>query len=240
MVIERKKEMTVGVICALAIEVEGLKAVMKQKTEKAGARMTYTQGTIGGVQAVAVECGIGKVNAAICAQQMIDLFKPDMIINSGIAGALSGQIGIADIVIANDVVQHDMDGTAMGDPLGEIWFHDEKRIEIPADTNIVERLKQACSSLKDTKVMLGRIATGDVFVAGKEKRRAIYDHFGALACEMEGGAIGQVCYRNGVPFGILRCISDDITENEFMDYLKFREIAAKKSIAIIQAFLSQL
>ena len=88
--------------------------------------------------------------------------------------------------------------------------------------------------------MLGRIATGDLFVAGKEKRRAIYDHFGALACEMEGGAIGQVCYRNGVPFGILRCISDDITENEFMDYLKFREIAAKKSIAIIQAFLSQL
>ena len=103
MVMERKKEMTVGVICALAIEVEGLKAAMKQKTEKAGARMTYTQGTIGGVQAVAVECGIGKVNAAICAQQMIDLFKPDMIINSGIAGALSGQIGIADIVISRIV-----------------------------------------------------------------------------------------------------------------------------------------
>lgn len=202
--------------------------------------MTYTQGTIGGVQVVAVECGIGKVNAAICAQQMIDLFKPDMIINSGIAGALSEQVGIADIVIAGDVVQHDMDGTAMGDPLGEIWFHDEKRIEIPADTTIVQRLKQACGSLKDTKVVIGRIATGDVFVAGREKRRAIYEHFGALACEMEGGAIGQVCYRNGVPFGILRCISDDITENEFMDYLKFRKIAAEKSIAVIKAFLSQL
>ena len=128
----------------------------------------------------------------------------------------------------------------MGDPLGEIWFHDEKRIEIPADTTIVQRLKQACGSLKDTKVVIGRIATGDVFVAGREKRRAIYEHFGALACEMEGGAIGQVCYRNGVPFGILRCISDDITENEFMDYLKFRKIAAEKSIAVIKAFLSQL
>lgn len=232
--------MTVGVICALGIEVEGLKAEMERRTEITGARMTYTQGTIGGVQVVAVECGIGKVNAAICAQQMIDLFKPDMIVNSGIAGALSEQVGIADIVIAGDVVQHDMDGTAMGDPLGEIWFHDEKRIEIPADTTIVQRLKQACGSLKDTKVVIGRIATGDVFVAGREKRRAIYEHFGALACEMEGGAIGQVCYRNGVPFGILRCISDDITENEFMDYLKFRKIAAKKSIAIIQAFLSQL
>ena len=92
--------MTVGVICALGIEVEGLKAEMERRTEITGARMTYTQGTIGGVQVVAVECGIGKVNAAICAQQMIDLFKPDMIINSGIAGALSEQVGIADIVIA--------------------------------------------------------------------------------------------------------------------------------------------
>lgn len=227
----------IGIICALKIEVEGLTKLMTNKKERTIAKMTYTSGKINNVDVVAVECGIGKVNAAMCTQIMIDMYSPMLIINSGIAGALSGEIGIADIVIAEDVVQHDMDGTALGDPPGEIWFNDEKRIDIPADKEIVERLKEACTHLKDTNIFIGRIATGDIFVSAKKARLSIFDTFSAIACEMEGGSIGQVCYRNDIPFGILRCISDSIYEHEFVDYEKFREIAAEKSINVITQFL---
>ena len=179
----------------------------------------------------------GKVNAAVCAQAMIDLFKPDLIINSGIAGSLSEDLSIGDIVVAKDVVQHDMDGTEMGDPPGEIWFNDEKRIEIPADSRVSKALENACLKLENTKTLVGRIATGDTFVASVDRRLAIADKFNADACEMEGGAIGQVCYRNGVPFAILRSISDDINQNEFMDFEKFRKLASEKSIRAISYFI---
>lgn len=227
----------IGIICALNIEVMGLKKMMTEEKHREYARMIFTSGKIDGKEVVAVECGIGKVNAAICTQAMIDLYKPDVIINSGIAGSLTDKISIGDIVVAEDVVQHDMDGTAMGDPLGEIWFNDEKRIEINADKKVSKDLFTACEKMDDTKVIMGRIATGDVFVADVKKRLSIGEHFKASACEMEGGAIGQVCYRNAVPFGILRSISDDINQNEFMDFQIFRELASEKSIVAIKNFI---
>ncbi|MGN0454926.1 MAG: 5'-methylthioadenosine/adenosylhomocysteine nucleosidase [Ruminococcus sp.] len=227
----------IGIICALKIEVEGIHNMMSNPQTTQYARMSFIKGAIKGKEVVAVECGIGKVNAAVCAQAMIDLFKPDLIINSGIAGSLSEDLSIGDIVVAKDVVQHDMDGTEMGDPPGEIWFNDEKRIEIPADSRVSKALENACLKLENTKTLVGRIATGDTFVASVDRRLAIADKFNADACEMEGGAIGQVCYRNGVPFAILRSISDDINQNEFMDFEKFRKLASEKSIRAISYFI---
>lgn len=151
----------VGIICALNIEVQGLKEKMTEISEQAYAKMSYTKGKIGATDVVAVECGIGKVNAAMCAQIMIDKFSPDVIINSGIAGALSKELNVGDIVVAKDVVQHDMDGTALGDPLGEIWFNDEKRIDIPTDDAVAKKLLDACTKLENTKSVMGRVATGD-------------------------------------------------------------------------------
>lgn len=226
-----------GFICALDVEVEGIKNLMDNKTEQTVAKIAYTKGNIFGQEVVCCECGIGKVNAAMSTQIMIDLYRPDVIINSGIAGSLSKDIRIGDIVISDDCVQHDMDGTEMGDPLGEIWFSDEKRIDIPADRATADRLEKACACLSDTKVFRGRIASGDVFIAAHEKRQRIADIFGALACEMEGGAVGTVCYRNGVPYAVLRCISDDFNENDFMDFMHFREFAATKSIRAISEFI---
>ena len=226
-----------GFICALDVEVEGIKNQMNNKTEQTVAKITYTKGEIFGQQVVCCECGMGKVNAAMSAQIMIDLYHPDAIINSGIAGSLSKDIGIGDLVVADDCVQHDMDGTEMGDPLGQIQFNDELRIEMPADKATADRLIKACTTLDDTAVFRGRIASGDVFVASHDRRTRIADHFGALACEMEGAAVGQVCYRNAVPFTILRCISDDFNENEYMDYMKFRSVAAEKSIRAITEFI---
>ncbi len=229
----------IGIICALKIEVEGIHNMMESPAARKYAGMTFISGKISGKDAVAVECGIGKVNAAVCAQAMIDLYRPDVIINSGIAGSLCTDVNIGDFVVAKDVVQHDMDGTELGDPPGEIWFNDEKRIEIPADEGVRNALYDACCKIKDTKTIMGRIATGDTFVASVDRRLEIKNKFNANACEMEGGAIGQVCYRNGVPFGIIRCISDDINQNNFMDFMEFRELASEKSIRAISLFIGE-
>lgn len=227
----------IGIICALSIEVEGLTKLLDNKKEETYAKMKFVSGTINGKEVVMTECGIGKVNAAMSTQVMIDKYSPDVIINSGIAGSVSRKLKIGDIVISKDCVQHDFDGTQMGDPKGLIQYNDETRIDIPVSANIANKLFEACKDLKDTNVLCGRIATGDIFVAEKSMRSAIADEFSALACEMEGGAVAQVCYRNGIECAILRCISDDFDENQFMDFMEFRVLAADKSMSAIKNFL---
>lgn len=227
----------IGIICALSIEVEELTKLLSNKEEKTIAKMKYICGDINGKKVVMTECGIGKVNAAMSTQVMIDHYSPDVIINSGIAGSISKTLKIGDIVISEDCVQHDFDGTQMGDPKGLIQYNDETRIDIPVSKDVAHKLFEACKDIKDTNVVLGRIATGDIFVAEKAMRQGIADEFTALACEMEGGAVAQVCYRNDVPCAVLRCISDDFDENQFMDFMEFRFLAADKSMAAIKNFL---
>lgn len=230
----------IGIICALSIEVEGLEKLLERKQEHNYAKMRFVSGTINGKEVVLTECGIGKVNAAMSAQVMIDRYNPSVIINSGIAGSVSRELKIGDIVISKDCVQHDFDGTQMGDPRGLIQYNDETRIDIPADIDTANKLMLACKDIENTNVLLGRIATGDIFVAEKAMRQSIADEFSALACEMEGGAVAQVCYRNAVPFAVLRCISDDFDENQFMDFMEFRSLAAEKSMTAIKNFLQLL
>ena len=227
----------IGIICALSIEVEELTKLLENKQENTYAKMKYISGTINGKEVVMTECGIGKVNAAMSTQVMIDRYNPDIIINSGIAGSVSRELKIGDIVISKDCVQHDFDGTQMGDPKGLIQYNDETRIDIPVNNEIANKLFDACKDIENTNVMCGRIATGDIFVAEKSMRQSIADEFSAVACEMEGGAVAQVCYRNEVPCAVLRCISDDFDENQFMDFMEFRFLAADKSMAAIKNFL---
>ncbi len=232
--------MTIGIICAMKIEVEGLTQVIKNQKSEQIARINYISGKINNIDVVAVECGIGKVNAAMCTQIMIDNYAPDYIINSGIAGSLTNQVGIADIVVASNVVQHDMNITALGQKMGEIEFNDERRINIFTDKYITDKIVQSSKTLVDTKTVVGTIASGDIFVAGRDKRDKIGKRFTALACEMEGGAIGHVCYRNAIPFSVLRCISDDFEEKHFMEYQSFSKIAADKTISILKNFLENM
>ena len=227
----------IGFICALAIEVEGIKKMMTNPIERAVAKITYTKGTLDGKEVVCCECGIGKVNAAMSTQIMIDMYHPDVIINSGIAGSLSRDIRIGDIVVSDDCVQHDMDGTEIGDPLGQVQFNDEVRTYFPADKATADKLYAACQTVDGISIYRGRIASGDAFISARERRQKIADNFGALACEMEGAAVGTVCYRNDVPFAILRSISDDFNNNEFVDFMKFRFIAAEHSIKAIGEFI---
>lgn len=227
----------IGIICAMKIEVDGLKKKMIYPEVKSVAGLDFISGKISGKDVVLLECGIGKVNAALGTQIMIDFYRPEVIVNSGIAGSLSKNLKIGDIVISSDCVEHDMNGTAMGDPRGEIWYTDEKRIDIPADRKTYELLYRCCEVLPNVNVKIGRVATGDIFVADVEKREFIAKQFGALCCEMEGGAVGHVCYRNKVPFAVLRSISDDLNFNEAVDFETFKNIAAENSIAVMKRFI---
>lgn len=226
-----------GFICALGIEVDEIVNLMERKETTTIAKITYYKGDICGKEVVCCECGVGKVNAAMSTQIMIDTYHPDVIVNSGIAGSLSGDIHIGDIVISDDCVQHDMDGTEAGDPLGQVQFNDELRTFFPADQATADKLADACATIDGIRVFRGRIASGDAFITARDRRRRIADHFNAIACEMEGAAVAVVCYRNNVPFAILRSISDDFDDNEFMDFMKFRETAAARSVKAIGTFI---
>lgn len=222
----------IGIIGAMDIEVDGIVSSMSEVEIKKISGITFYSGKIGGARAVVAKCGIGKVFAALCAQTMILTYHPDVIINSGVAGSLGGGVGVLDVVIAKSVVQHDMDTSAIGDPYGLISGINV--IYIDADKDAAVSLENACNSLK-YKSCQGIIASGDKFIAQDSDKAVIKERFGALACEMEGAAIGQVCYVNNTKFAILRAISDG--EGAEMDYMTFAPLAAKQSIEIIKKFV---
>lgn len=227
----------IGIICALKIELDGLKALMEnpEVTKKAG--LEFFSGKIADKDVVLLESGVGKVNAAVGTQIMIDLYKPDVVINSGIAGSLTKRITVGDIVISTDCVEHDINCTALEEPRGQIWFTDEKRIEIPADKATCDRLAVYCQNL-GAHVHRGRVASGDYFVVYRSQREFIAYEFDALCCEMEGGAVGHVCYMNKVPFAIIRSISDDFKFNKPENYEEFKQLAADRSIKALKKFIS--
>ena len=227
----------IGIICAMQIEADGIIALCENVKTRTHAKMKFTLGTLHGKDVCIVVCGVGKVNAAMCALMLIEKYKPDLVLNSGVAGSLSPIVGIGDIVVATKSVEHDMNGTALGDKQGEITFPDGNMMFFECDKQASTLLAAICREIPDTKVAQGIIASGDIFVSDRKQRFKINDRFGALACEMEGAAIGHVCVRCEVPYGIIRAISDDLDENKGMDFVKFCELASKKTVAAVSGFV---
>ncbi|MGN0491739.1 5'-methylthioadenosine/adenosylhomocysteine nucleosidase [Ruminococcus sp.] len=227
----------IGIICAMQIEADGIIALCENVKTRTHAKMKFTLGTLHGKDVCVVVCGVGKVNAAMCALMLIEKYKPDLVLNSGVAGSLSPIVGIGDIVVATKSVEHDMNATALGDRQGEITFPDGNMMFFECDKQASTLLAAICREIPDTKVAQGIIASGDIFVSDRKQRFKINDRFGALACEMEGAAIGHVCVRCEVPYGIIRAISDDLDENKGMDFVKFCELASKKTVAAVSGFV---
>jgi adenosylhomocysteine nucleosidase len=165
---------------------------------------------------------------------MIVKYGVERLINTGVGGAISNELNITDIAISNFVVQHDMDTSALGDPVGLI--SGINIIEIPASKKLCETVCRAAEKLS-IKAKSGIIASGDCFVSSAEKKRYISDNFSAIACEMEGASIAQVCYVNGVEFVVIRAISDSADGSAEMDYGEFSKIAADKSAKVVKAVL---
>ncbi len=228
----------IGIIGAMDIEVNGITEKMTDKETKIISGTKFTYGKINNTECVAAKCGIGKVNAAIAAQSMILTYHPACIINTGIGGGTGKDIHIGSIVIAKNVVQHDMDTTAVGDEPATLFFPQENIVYIPCDSMITERLELACERVGEKNYTVGTIATGDQFISGTGKRLLLHNQFNALACEMEGGSIGHVCYINHTPFAILRSVSDSVSsEDDAVEYHTFSRMAAEKAVKIVLEFL---
>lgn len=225
----------IGIICAMQVEIDGYLSQMTEKNEITVSGIRFYYGILAKKTVVLALCGIGKVFAAMCAQTMILKFSPKCIINTGVAGSLSEKIGIGGTVIASEVLQHDMDTSAIGDPVGMISGINV--IELPTSERLTEIMARASEELGFSYI-LGKVASGDQFISTKEKKAWIKDTFGASACEMEGAAIGQVCYVNNVEFCVLRAISDGGDENASLDYPKFVREASARAVAIMSRAIS--
>lgn len=228
----------IGIIGAMEIEIEGLRAKLEDAQSETISGIRFDWGTINGTPCTLAVCGPGKVNAAVCAQTMILRFHPQLVINSGVAGGIGPDVHIKDVVIATAVVQHDMDTSPLGDPVGLI--SGLNIIEIPADETAAEVLTRKAHEVYEGNVFHGIIATGDQFMADRSKIAAIAEQFHAMACEMEGGSIGHVCYMNQVPFAVLRTISDNGNDEAVEDFPQFAREAVDRSIELLAAALPEL
>ena len=219
-----------GIIGAMVPEVEALTAVMEETevTRKAG--MAFYRGKIEGRECVVVQSGIGKVNAAMCAQILCDLFPVTAIVNTGVAGSLDPSLDIGDAVVASDAVQHDMDTSHFGDPIGQIPGLDV--FAFPADDRLADLAMEAAKeAVPEMTVRRGRIVSGDQFICTSDKKDWLVKTFGASCTEMEGAAVAQAAYRNGVPWLIIRAISDKADDSAEMDYPTFLAMAAARQTA---------
>lgn len=221
-----------GIIGAMDLEMEALIDLLEKEECRSISNITFYKGKLFGRDAVLAVCGIGKCFSALCAQTMILEYHPDRIINIGVAGGIVNELSVGDIAVANDVVQHDMDTSALGDPVGLI--SGINIVKIPCSAKVTEGLFEAAKNLQ-IPVVKGTIASGDTFLAAREKKESVAETFGAVACEMEGGGIAQACYVNNVECAILRSISDGI-DGGGGDYEAFKHAAAKNSTAVLSAF----
>lgn len=227
--------MIYGIIGAMSEELEILLKDMDLTEKVTKANMTFNKGTLWGKEVVAVVCGIGKVNAAVCTQILVSEYKVSSIINVGVAGGIGKDIYPGDVVVAENLVQHDMDTTAFGDAHGQVPRLDT--FDFKCDETLVVAAKRACEAAGDINTFSGRIVSGDVFVSNVEKIQWLEAEFKALACEMEGASIAHVCYLNNVPCVIIRSISDNANNGAHMDFEKFTPIAVKSSTAILKDML---
>lgn len=227
-----------GIIGAMEEEVETLLGLMenKQETEKAGSR--FYNGTLEGLPVTVVQCGVGKVNAAMCTQILCDCFGVTCLVNTGIAGSLCADLDIGDLVVSQDAMYHDVDAVAFGYPMGKVPGMDVTAF--PADDTLIGYAFAAAEAVNPGHTKIGRVASGDQFVASKGVKDRIVDLTRGLCTEMEGAAIAQTAYRNGIPFVILRAISDKADDSAEMDYPTFERIAAHRCAAVTQALARHL
>ena len=228
----------IGIIGAMDIEVAGLKADMEIKREIRKAKMNFCEGVLKGHEVVVVKSGIGKVNAAVCTQILVDEFQVDAVINTGIAGSLNAKIDIGDIVISTDVVHHDMDAVNFGYEPGQIPQMDV--LSFAADETLAKLAEEACLEVNpEISVFHGRIVSGDQFVADKAVKERIVNLFHGYCTEMEGASIAQAAYLNEVPFVILRAISDKADDSASEDYPTFEKKAAQHCINLVEKLLEK-
>lgn len=227
-----------GIIGAMTVEVALLKENMENMAVSTHAGMEFCEGRLCGMDTVVVQCGVGKVNAAMCAQILCSVFGVTHLVNTGIAGSLNAELDIGDLVVSKDAMYHDFDCVHFGYEVGKVPGMDV--VAFPADETMMELAFDAAEAVNPGHTKIGRVASGDLFVASKEAKAAIIARTGAFCTEMEGAAIAQTAYRNKVPFVILRAISDKADDSAEMDYPTFEAIAAQRCAGVAMNLAKEL
>ena len=218
--------MKLGIIGAMEIEVALIKEQMTIEKRLSRAGREFFEGTLGETQVVVVRCGVGKVNAALCVQILADLFGVTHILNTGVAGSLDKRIRIGDFVVSTEACYHDVDACCFGYAPGEI--PQLGTVVFPADPQLRELAISAVrEAAPNVQVFEGRIVSGDQFISEYTKKEAIATSFQGLCVEMEGASIAQAAYVNGLPYVILRAISDQADEESMITYDVFEKQAAE-------------
>jgi adenosylhomocysteine nucleosidase len=217
-----------GIIAAMKVEIELLLGEMTEIRLEKHAGADFYSGKISGCEVVLAECGIGKVNAALHTQAMIDRFNAGMIINTGIAGGISPKLSRMSVVLSDRLTYHDVDrGQAFSVFPDEEWFY--------ADRGMVNIIS-GCAERHPYRV----IATGDRFISSSEVKDRIYRELDALCVDMEGAAVAHVAHLNGIPFAVIRCISDMADEGAAFDFFEFERTASNRSADIVVKALPNL
>lgn len=228
-----------GIIGAMDEEVAKLKECLEDCSIETYAGMKFYQGKLRGTPAVIVRSGIGKVNAAVCTQILVDHYHVDGVINTGIAGSLRAEINIGDIVLSTDMVQHDMDATGFGYPVGQIPQMDI--FAFPADEELRKLAEDCCHKVNpDIHTYSGRVVSGDQFISDKAKKQWLVETFQGSCTEMEGAAIAQAAWLNKVPVLIIRAISDKADDSANMDYQTFEAQAIQHSVNLMLAMAERM
>lgn len=223
-----------GIIGAMTVEVDTLKAKLLDLTVTHKAGMEFYEGTLEGLPCVVVQCGVGKVNAAMCVQVLCDCFAVTNIVNTGVAGSLCAELDIGDFVIGKDAIYHDFKCSDLNPAyvVGQVPGMPVKFF--PADETMVRLAKEAAQLVHADHVKIGTVASGDQFVSDKQVKAQIIANTGACCTEMEGAAIAHTAWRNQIPFVIIRAISDKADDSAQMDYPTFERIAAERCAMVTQ------
>lgn len=228
----------IGLIGAMNEEIELLLADMQQNQRSERAGITFYEGIFHGKAVVLCKSGVGKVNAAVTTQILIDAYGVDCILFTGVAGALHPELNIGDIVVSTSCMQHDMDVSPLGYARGVIPYQDQS--EFQAAPDLVKKAEAACQRLFDGRYRLGKVLSGDQFVASRELVRELHESMYGVCTEMEGAAVAQVCYMNGTPFVVIRSMSDRADGSAHVNFAEFTVQAAKHSYQIIDDVLSHI
>lgn len=229
----------IGIIGAMELEVETLKAKMNVKNIVKRASMEFYEGTLNNVEVVVVRCGVCKVNAGICVQILADLFQVTHVLNTGVAGGLDNKINIGDIVVSKDALYHDVDATIFGYQPGEVPQMGQR--EFIADTAMIEAAVTSCKeAVPDINIHTGRVVSGDQFISDKAVKEKLINVFNGTCTEMEGAAIAQAATLNNIPFVILRAISDKADESAQVEYPEFERKAAADCAKLVERMITNI
>jgi adenosylhomocysteine nucleosidase len=228
----------IALIGAMNEEIELLVAHMTDISETVKAGITFREGTYFGKDVVVCRTGVGKVNAAVTTQILIDQFGVEAVIFTGVAGALDPELQIGDLVISTECVQHDMDVTALGFPRGVIPYAENS--VYAADRKLVELAVASGEKLFAGKVKQGRVLSGDQFIASREVVASLYQELNGVCVEMEGSSVAQVCAMNGIPYVVLRSMSDKADGSAHVNFAEFTVIASENSYKMVEDMVKQL